>query len=103
MLFLLHEIGLCLAGLLMASENTDMQSYFCGSCNAISFDYYGIEFVKLESNQPIETPSLLISLKLIERLVFINITYINSTFGVLKLPVYLFKRHFSRSKVATDW
>ena len=30
-LFLLFEIGLCLAGLLMASENTAMQSYFCGS------------------------------------------------------------------------
>ena len=30
-LFLLHEIGLCLAGLLMASENTAKQSYFCVS------------------------------------------------------------------------
>ena len=30
-LFLLDEIGLCLAGLLMVSENTAMRSYFCCS------------------------------------------------------------------------
>ena len=30
-LFLLYEFKLCLAGLQMASENTAMQSYFCGS------------------------------------------------------------------------
>ena len=29
--FLLYQIGLCLAGLLMASVNTAMQSYLCGS------------------------------------------------------------------------
>ena len=57
--FLLHEIGLCLAGLLMVSENTAMQSISVVHCNAISFDYFGIEFVKLKS-----------------------------TFGVLRLPVY---------------
>ena len=33
--FLLHEIGLCLAGLLMASENTAMQSISEVHCNAI--------------------------------------------------------------------
>ena len=51
--FLLHEIGLCLAaGLLMASENTAMQSISEVHCNAISFDYYGIEIVKLKSKRP---------------------------------------------------
>ena len=50
--FLLHEIELCLAGLLMASENTAMQSISEVHCNAISFDYYGIEIVKLKSKRP---------------------------------------------------
>ena len=60
----------CLARLLMASENTAMQSISEVHCNAISFDYYGIEIVKLKSKRPIETPGFLISLILIARLAF---------------------------------
>ena len=38
----------------MASENTAMQSISEVHCNAISisFDYYGIEIVKLKSKRP---------------------------------------------------
>ena len=60
----------------MASENTAMQSISEVHCNAISFDYYGIEIVKLkasdrvQSKRPIETPGFLISLILIARLAF---------------------------------
>ena len=66
----------------MASENTAIQSISEVHCNAISFDYYGIEIVKLKSKRPSAkqatdwNPGLF------------NITYFNSTFGVLKLPVY---------------
>ena len=51
-------------------------------CNDISVDYYGIEFVKLKSKRASakqatdRNPGLF------------NITYFNSTFGVLRLPVY---------------
>ena len=51
-LFLLHKIVLCLAALLMASGNTAMQSISVVHCNAISFDYYGIEFFKLKRKLP---------------------------------------------------
>ena len=58
----------------MASENTAMQSISEVHCNAISFDYYGIEIVKasdrVQSKRPIETPGFLISLILITRLAF---------------------------------
>ena len=33
-------------------ENTAMQSIYVVHCNAISFDYYGIEIVKLKSKRP---------------------------------------------------
>ena len=72
-----YEIGLCLAGLLMASVNTAMQSYFCGS-----FIFYGIEFVKLKSKRSSAKQATDWSPGLF------NTTNFNSTFGVLRLPVY---------------
>ena len=68
--FSLHEIGLWRLKKLLCKVISVVH------CNAISLDYYGIEYVKLKSKQPsaqqatIETPGFLISLILIARLAF---------------------------------
>ena len=47
-LFLVYEFGLCLAGLKILLCKVISVAH----CNAISVDYYGIEFVKLKSKRP---------------------------------------------------